>query len=168
MNRRDLFKAFGLGAAGLLLPKAVLAEPEKRFWSLDRTMIKTSTPATFWIDSTSGQVEQISSQFILYADIKVSPNGLWQTVRLTPGETIDINGMKFGFEFNEDTSDIQYGIRKQDGSISGVRQRRNGMNYDYPEGLESSIIRDNLWETPAWGVTPDDPFKRAAKLMGIT
>lgn len=40
LSRRDLIKAFALGAAGLMLPKGVIAdEPIKRYWQLDKTML---------------------------------------------------------------------------------------------------------------------------------
>lgn len=40
ISRRDLIKAFALGAAGLMLPKGVIAdEPIKKYWQLDKTML---------------------------------------------------------------------------------------------------------------------------------
>lgn len=38
MNRRDLLRAFAVGAAGLMLP---VVEPARKVWALDRTMVKS-------------------------------------------------------------------------------------------------------------------------------
>lgn len=39
LSRRSLLKGFVATAAGLLLPETVAAEPGRRIWALDRTMI---------------------------------------------------------------------------------------------------------------------------------
>jgi hypothetical protein len=39
MNRRTFFKGLAATAAGILVPGAVLAEPERRVWALDSTMV---------------------------------------------------------------------------------------------------------------------------------
>lgn len=39
INRRTLFKGLVATAAGVLIPGEVAAEPDRRVWALDRTMI---------------------------------------------------------------------------------------------------------------------------------
>jgi hypothetical protein len=46
MNRRNFLKGLAVTAAGIAIPEIILPpEPEKRFWSLDRTMMHT--PITY-------------------------------------------------------------------------------------------------------------------------
>ena len=40
MNRRDFLKGLVATAAGVLVPASVAAEPERRIWALDRTMVE--------------------------------------------------------------------------------------------------------------------------------
>lgn len=54
MNRRTFFKGLAATAAGVLIPEQVLAEPERRIWALDRTMVPLGRgkkeSMTFWDD----------------------------------------------------------------------------------------------------------------------
>ncbi len=46
MNRRAFLKGLTATAAGLLIPGQVLAEPERRIWALDSTMVQPYA----WLD----------------------------------------------------------------------------------------------------------------------
>jgi hypothetical protein len=50
MNRRTLLKGFIATAAGVLVADDVLAEPERRIWALDKTMVAPEVPPHFFID----------------------------------------------------------------------------------------------------------------------
>ena len=50
MNRRDLIKGLVATAAGILVPSAVAAEPERRIWALDRSMVTREPSRVFWHD----------------------------------------------------------------------------------------------------------------------
>jgi hypothetical protein len=47
MDRRSFLKGLVATAAGVLVPGQVLAEPERRVWALDRTMV--TPPAGEWV-----------------------------------------------------------------------------------------------------------------------
>ncbi len=48
MNRRTFLKGLVAGTAGILIPREVMAEPERRIWALDSTMLRSPNPG--WWD----------------------------------------------------------------------------------------------------------------------
>jgi hypothetical protein len=50
MDRRSFLKGLVATAAGVLVPGAVLAEPERRVWALDQTMVQPKLPLDIGID----------------------------------------------------------------------------------------------------------------------
>ena len=57
MNRRTFLSGLLATSAGVLVPQVVLAEPERRVWALDRSMIRTP-----WFDSTMGRTRFITAE----------------------------------------------------------------------------------------------------------
>jgi len=47
LSRRSFLKTLAVGATGLLVPADVAAEPARRVWALDRTMLGRSSP-DYW------------------------------------------------------------------------------------------------------------------------
>jgi hypothetical protein len=51
MDRRSFLKGLVATAAGVLVPSEVLAEPDRRVWALDRTMVAGNHLDTGWFDT---------------------------------------------------------------------------------------------------------------------
>lgn len=94
MNRRDFLKrAFAATAAGVLVPTQVIpalaAEPERRFWSLDRTMLQPERTVlvTTWFDASMAPFTttytvgdytlRAADPWVIAQHIKVPPTSPW-------------------------------------------------------------------------------------------
>jgi hypothetical protein len=78
MNRRNFLKALTVTAAGIVVPELIV--PEKRFWALDRTMLRydytnwfdgSYEPMTKWPKSIECVIETKNPEMFLHPDYRL-------------------------------------------------------------------------------------------------
>jgi hypothetical protein len=113
MDRRTFLKGLVATAAGVLVPGHVAADPERRIWALDRTMVQSNlawVPGTGWIDTRSmGWADMQFQEFgkiptsVTYA--RTNDLGIYQS-------TLRHDGSKWVGEIHKDAILTHFGYQK--------------------------------------------------------
>jgi hypothetical protein len=89
MDRRTFLKGLVATAAGVLVPGAVLAEPERRVWALDSTMAR---PQLYLHRGQQAEVLRLMQEYDLGMVLRVDEEIMWvgpNTVHLAQAGTIE-------------------------------------------------------------------------------
>lgn len=95
MNRRGFLTGLAATAAGLLIPPDVAAEPERRVWALDSTMLATPKTCVWesgWFDASAPLDKAFfsfngtyASAYEIWARFETS-HGDERVIKMRPGE----------------------------------------------------------------------------------